>query len=601
MAAGRRVAWVRGRAGASLSCYSLDDLGHIRDADIGAAPIDLADDGRHGAWVLARRDERSLLLHIDCSGREIARLSLPPALGERAAMVWLRKARRFVLLDEASQTLWFLGPDGKPAQAPLAVACLRPSLRATHLGADGRERIVLAGCDHETYGGQCWAIVADAAGGLLGQVALAAPATGVSAHGERLLVCSEHGAELYGAAGTAGADLEFLTPVLHSPDAQDAHCWLRAELSACLPRGALLSLETAGTSQPGVRDEALRIAGNADLPSHVRQAQLDQLLGPWSAPLLFAGSGDGDAPQTLTAPLFQLRHRYLWLRLKLSAPSGATLPRLAELRVLYPDNSLMQQLPAIFRREDQPQDFLRSLVGVLETTTQDLDRKIASIGSLLHPQSASAEWLDLAARWLGLPWDDGLDVERKRSLLLAGHRILALRGTRAGLEALLAALFPDQPRRYRILDFSTDMQPVVLGGSSRAGSTLPALLGGLPRHAAVPGRQATLGRLRLPCGTAEDCAYRPWEGHVRIDLHASQQERATWEPWLGAMIDAVMPLSARASLRWRVPPAAGQGLRLDAPAVATLGSKAILGDTRLVRDRPISLSESGIDPGFGLQ
>jgi phage tail-like protein len=609
MATGRRVAWVAGRAAATLSCYSLDDLGHIRDAAIDGEVIDLADDGRNGAWVLARRKGAPLLLHVDCSGRQVAHLPLPGALREPGAMVWLRKASRFVLLAEGGQTLWFLGPDGAPAQAPLPLATLRPCLRATQLGSDGRGLIVLGGRDHDAYGGQWRAIVADAFGDVLDQVAVGAPVTGVSAHGEQLLVATERGAELYGAAqgngaGT-GASLEFLTPALHSPDAEDAHCWLRAELSAGLPRGTLLSLESVGTSQPALRDEATRIARDPNLPPQVRQAQLDRLLGPWSEPLLFTGSADGDEPQTLAAPLFQQRHRYLWLRLRLTAPPGAALPRLSELRVLYPDMSLMQQLPAIFRRDDQPHDFLRSLVGVLETTTQDLDRKIGSIGSLLHPQSASGKWLDFVARWLGLPWDDGLDEGSKRRLLLAGHRILALRGTRAGLEALLASLFPDQPPIYRIRDFSTETRPAMLGGGARAGSALPALLGGLPRHSAVLGRKAILGQLRLPCEPDAACAAQPWEGLVRIDMRASQQERAAWEPWLAALVDAVMPLSARASLRWRPPQPAsgvlGEDTRLDAPGNTTLGSNAILGDTRLAPDRPITLSESGIDPGFGLQ
>lgn len=611
MATGRRVAWVAGRAAGALSCYSLDDLGHVRDATIDGEVIDLADDGRNGVWVLARRAGANLLLRVDCSGRQVAQLPLPAALREPSALVWLRKARRFVLLDQGGDMLWFLGHGGAPAQAPLAVAALRPSFRATQLGSDGREQIVLGGRDHDAYGGQWRAIVTDAFGDVLDQVAVGAPVTGVSAHGEQLLVTTEHGAELYGAARGDGdgagpvASLEFLTPALHSPDAEDAHCWLRAELSAHLPRGTLLSLESAGTSQPAVRDDAMRIAQDPNLPPQVRQAQLDRLLGPWSAPLLFAGSADGDALQTLAAPLFQLRHRYLWLRLRLSAPPGAVLPRLSELRVLYPDMSLMQQLPAIFRRDDQPHDFLRSLVGVLETTTQDLDRKIASIGSLLHPQSASGKWLDLVARWLGLPWDDGLDEERKRRLLRAGHRILALRGTRAGLEALLASLFPDQPPRYRIRDFGTETRPALLGGGARTGSALPALLGGLPRHSAVLGRKATLGRMQLPCQPDAGCAAQPWDGLVRIDLRASTQERADWEPWLAALVDAVMPLSVRASLRWRPPQPAsgvlGEDTRLDAPGNTTLGSNAILGDTRLAPDRPIKLSESGTDPGFGLQ
>ena len=158
MAMGRRVVWIAGRAHATLACYSLDDLGHIGDATIDGNVIDLADDGRNGAWVLARSKGAALLLHVDCSGRQVARLPLPGALREPGTLALLRKIGRFVLLAEGGKTLWFLGPDGMPAQAPLPVAALRPAFRATQLGSDGGEQIVLGGRDHDTFGGQWRAI-----------------------------------------------------------------------------------------------------------------------------------------------------------------------------------------------------------------------------------------------------------------------------------------------------------------------------------------------------------------------------------------------------------------------------------------------------------
>ncbi len=49
--------------------------------------------------------------------------------------------------------------------------------------------------------------------------------------------------------------------------------------------------------------------------------------------------------------------------------------------MLYPGLTLMDNLPAIYRKEeDRPDDFLRTLVGVLETTTQDIDQRIGAMG-----------------------------------------------------------------------------------------------------------------------------------------------------------------------------------------------------------------------------
>ena len=62
----------------------------------------------------------------------------------------------------------------------------------------------------------------------------------------------------------------------------------------------------------------------------------------------------------------------------LIASPGAGIPVLSELAVLYPGETLMENLPSIYQRvERQPDSFLRALVGVLESTTQTLDARIS--------------------------------------------------------------------------------------------------------------------------------------------------------------------------------------------------------------------------------
>jgi len=115
---------------------------------------------------------------------------------------------------------------------------------------------------------------------------------------------------------------------------------------------------------------------------------------------------------------------------------------------------------AIYQRaEAQPGSFLRALVGVLEATTGSLDARIASMGSRIHPSTAPEEWLDFVARWLGLPWDDGLTLEQKQRLVRRAPELAQARGTRAGLEALLESLIPGPPRRFRVTDATAKPAP----------------------------------------------------------------------------------------------------------------------------------------------
>jgi phage tail-like protein len=348
----------------------------------------------------------------------------------------------------------------------------------------------------------------------------------------------------------------------------------------------------------------------ADLrvPASVRAQRLLGEPGLWSAPITFYGSDPppADVGAPFSAPLFDVRERYLWVSVSLIAPAGAGLPSLSTLAVLYPGHTLMESLPAIYQRaEAQPKSFLRSLVGVLESTTQDLDERIGAMGRHLHPSSAEPAWLDFVARWLGLPWDDALGAAPKRRIVERAADLARGRGTRAGLETLLESLMPGPPRRFRVTDATADVGFAMVGGVACKGSALPAMLGGLTRWRPTLDASAVLGYVRLPCAGQRDDGAWQLAGRIRVEVVASAAERRAWEPWLHALITDMVPLTARVELRW-VTADALRGHSLDgtltlesaAPA-PHLGTDAVTGTARLPEGRS-RLSATGPDAGIRL-
>jgi phage tail-like protein len=291
--------------------------------------------------------------------------------------------------------------------------------------------------------------------------------------------------------------------------------------------------------------------------------------------------------KTFSAKLFDVKERYLWVFITLTAASGARLPLLSELVVYYPGRTLMEDLPAIYQKEeDRPDNFLRALVGVLESTTQGLDARIASMGRQIHPETAQELWLNFIARWLGVPWDDALTVEQKRSIVKRAPDLAKGRGTRAGLEALLDSLIPGPPRRFRVTDVTADHGFAVVGGESCVGSALPAMLGGRTRWQPELGSSAVLGSIRLPCAGQLDDGVWQIAGKIRVEVAATATERAAWEPWLLALITELVPLTVRVQLRW----VTSQALRtnrldgtmtLESAPAPHLGTDAITGLARL--------------------
>jgi phage tail-like protein len=334
--------------------------------------------------------------------------------------------------------------------------------------------------------------------------------------------------------------------------------------------------------------------------------------GIWHAPIAFHGSKTSAEARPaasaapFSAPLFDVHEPYVWVCVALNATAGGSLPSLRELAVLYPGNSLMENLPAIYRRaEAQPGTFLRSLVGVLESTTQGLDARIASLASHVHPATAAGPWLDFIARWLGLPWDDALAEEQKRCIVTRASAIARDRGTRAGLETLLDCLLPGTPRRFRIIDSTADIGFAIVGGEACPGSVLPAMLGGNTQWSRELGASAVLGRIRLPCPGQVDDGVRHIAGVVRIDVAASAAERRAWGPWLPRLVNELVPLTARVQLRW-VGPQALRGARLDGLFVLQptptphLGSDAVTGVARLP-ECGSRITSTGADTGTRLQ
>jgi phage tail-like protein len=605
--------WARGDEG-TLSRFDADSLTPLdRDVLPGTSVTDIANAGRGQVFALVRHDERWQAIRIDCAGHAV---DAPPiefqGITNVEAFAYLRAPKHFVLL--ADDHLHWFSPTGR-ALFSLPVASFSPCLQATVLGSDSTDKVMLAGTSSGGGGGGTRVVIIDADGSLLGELGIP-PAdekvTGIAATRDRLFVAGRRGVLRFSrsdaAAETAGGlSCVAVTPMLESSPDDGTPPWRRVEVRVSLPEACSLEITALATDDPAVRTRLKRLMENASLPSGTRVAALLSDPDLRRSRLVIHGSERGAKGIVAAAPLNASRERYLCVCLELSAGPGAKLPAAREMEVLYQGDSLMNDLPAIYRRDAESVDsFIRSLVGVFEATTQDLDARIASIGRLIHPSSAPEAWLDIVARWLGVPWDDGLELEQKRCILTHAERLTAQRGTRGGLEQLLACITSGSGSRFRVTDSTVDFGFAVVGGAgSHAGARLPAILAGPPQRRAVPDARVVLGATRLAYPPElQDPAAR-FVGQIRVDVAATAQQRVAWEPWLHSLIREMAPLGTRVSLRW-VSAAAMRGRRLDETSrledrpTPHLGTDAILGSARLPQ-RASPLSKAGHPIGMRLQ
>lgn len=618
--------WVVGSR--SLWAFSATEVGRYGRAHLqreqtiqsAEAILDIASDGHDGLWLLVMAgDGRYALRKLDCAGRMRARLELPCQLGVPLQLACSGRGRRLLVLADQGRCLSVLRAEDARLERSLAVSTLTCAHAiADRLVSNGDARVALwQSSDAESS--SAWSLVVlDGEGNPLDEPfghhagelpsALAQSPHDLAISADALWLATADGLfrlDTGDASTPREADSTLLTPALLSPESGTDRGWLRAELSVELLAGSVLEAQVASTDDEAVATEAARIAGDPSLGASKKQDAIWALLETSERQhYTFVGPSSEDVP--LTVPLFETEARWLWLRLRMITPPGNDAPVLRELRVLYPNVSIADQLPSVFRGQRyDPTGFFRRLVGVLETTTQGLDARIQQLGRVLDPATASVPFLDYLARWLDLPWADELAEPIKRALLRRGSELLSLRGTRAGLVVLLECLLGPQAS-LRLSDLSVDHAPGRLGGGESSGPRLPLLLAGIPSRVAVVGSKARLGHTRVACA---DASYDPFQSivpTVEVWLVCARSVESALRPLLPALLAQYLPVGVQSKLHWKT--VANQlsvgslldGVVLDAEGAAALGEDSVLGRSVLAGGRR-PLGGADLEIGFRLR
>ena len=582
--------------------YELETLTNLLSVDVPSAQvIDLAGGSRETVFALVQRAEKNPTLHIlhfDSDGRVLKDVEITGIAGVQK-LAFLKRSRQFVVLtsENRPRLCWFHEDGGAP-EFSVVVAAVRPCFAAIALSSDGNDRLLLVGVDGRDFGGRTYVVVLDKDGNRLNQIPINesdTPVNGIAGGRNELVVTGPRGLLRFRVAHVipdSAGDVRSIvvTPLLYSPERSDARGWLRADVSARLPEGATLEVAVASTDDSAVRSRLQAMTSDVRLSESERAKILLNEPGIWRAATVFHGRQfDPEEPDTIySAPLFSIEQPYLWVSLALSAAPRATLPSISKMAILYPNLGLVDELPAIYRRADQ--SFLRSLVGVVEASTQQLDTRIASMGDLVNPGTAPVAWLDFVARWLGVPWDDALSAEQKSNLVRNASDLARQRGTRAGLATLLQCLMPGSPQPFRVTDATADFGFAIVGDDSCPGTALPAMLGGSTRWNTPLNERSVLGYMRLPCAGQSDDPARWSAGKIRIQVAATAEQRKAWEPWFYRLIAEMVPLTATLKLDW-VNARALRSDRLDSSLVLEsehvpfLGTDAITGLARLPEGR----------------
>jgi phage tail-like protein len=346
---------------------------------------------------------------------------------------------RVALLTRAPDRLWLIPHGDEPVPAPVALGFAPLDLLLGEVLLRGGEcgaRLLVAG----GTGNQLQAFRIDDAGahattemfpmrryGGRALVAIGGRASYDSGAAPGFVPVVERARRRYATEGV------FVSPVF---DGAVPQCvWDRLSLDACVPPGTHVLVEARAADN---RDEDAVPAPWTAQPAPVMAGEAPTY---WYSAAAVAPP-DRRAGRGTWELLFQrLSGRYAQVRITLAADGDAT-PRLRALRASYPRISWSERyLPAVYREEPGPADFLDRFLANLQGTSAGIERRIVEAQALFDPRTAPAEALDWLAGWFDVALDPAWDEVRRRRFIAHAATFFGWRGTVRGIEAALALAF----------------------------------------------------------------------------------------------------------------------------------------------------------------
>ena len=155
--------------------------------------------------------------------------------------------------------------------------------------------------------------------------------------------------------------------------------------------------------------------------------------------------------------LHEVVGRYLWILLEMygQEENGG----INRIRISFPRQSWMQQLPEIYRKAEGKKMFLERYLALFQTMYEDLNDQIAESAMLFDMESTQKRYLEQLARWLDIRQCYVWPEEKLRLLLRRALSLYQRRGTRQGLLDFIALYTGEAPfciEFFQLEDYARD-------------------------------------------------------------------------------------------------------------------------------------------------
>lgn len=130
--------------------------------------------------------------------------------------------------------------------------------------------------------------------------------------------------------------------------------------------------------------------------------------------------------------------RYLYIRLELVSSDEYKTPVIRNIKAVFPRISYLRYLPAVYQEDESSRDFLERFLSLFETFIWNTEEEIAQIARYFDAKATPREFLSWLASWLAAVPDENWPEDKIREFLERAIDLYKKRGTREGIEEMIA-------------------------------------------------------------------------------------------------------------------------------------------------------------------
>jgi phage tail-like protein len=343
--------------------------------------------------------------------------------------------------------------------------------------------------------------------------------------------------------------------------------WHRLVIEGDIPPKALVEVFYFSSDELTRKRQIDEILSDPEKSLEEKKASLDKIFyKKWIGPEILAGlikqenekpapseEENGTVKNRLNMLFREKTGRYLWLKIIFSTFDESVTPSVTQMQVLYPRNSYLRYLPAIYQENPVNKDFLERFLSIFETVFYDIETRISKISNYFDLDAPeSKNFLSWLATWLNLALEEEWNEDRKRKFIQEAYSLYKLKGTPKGIEKLIEIYTGKKPI---IIEHSRFGKPMVLrkhGEKWMFRLGINSLLLATPIRGFRLGEDSILGRTALIEGDLLDICGNPFLSlahrfTVVVDLPAG--EFTLHENALRRILDREIPAHTKYNLR----------------------------------------------------